>query len=223
MQHSPRFLNYTTDRVRRHQRLKVAEERIIPTRWDQTNAVAVAATLLNSSAQTISEILQVRRFCGRAPTSKCSIVVSKLDRLSQDVAFVSGLMAQRVPFIVAELGRDADPFMLHLYAALAEKERRLISARTKAALAAKKAGGSRLGNPRNLDFAGSSGRAAQARAADEFALGLAPVIQAVRTAGALSLASMATALNDRGVRSCRGGKWHPSSGANVLSRAGLPD
>jgi DNA invertase Pin-like site-specific DNA recombinase len=50
-------------------------------------------------------------------------------------------MAQRVPFIVAELGRDADPFMLHLYAALAEKERRLISARTKAALAAKKAGG----------------------------------------------------------------------------------
>ena len=44
-------------------------------------------------------------------------------------------MAQRVPFIVAELGRDADPFMLHLYAALAEKERRLISERTKAALA----------------------------------------------------------------------------------------
>jgi hypothetical protein len=51
----------------------------------------------------------------------------RLDRLSRDVAFVSGLMAQRVPFLVAELGRDADPFMLHLYAALAEKERRLIS------------------------------------------------------------------------------------------------
>jgi hypothetical protein len=83
-------------------------------------------------------------------------------------------------------------------AALAEKERRLISARTKAALAAKKAGGSRLGNPRNLDLAGSS-------------------------AGALSLASIATALNDRGVRSYRGGKWHSSSIANVLSRAGLPD
>jgi hypothetical protein len=46
-----------------------------------------------------------------ARKAKCSIVVSKLDRLSRDVAFVSGLMAQRVPFIVAELGRDADPFM----------------------------------------------------------------------------------------------------------------
>ena len=55
-------------------------------------------------------------------------------------------MAQRVPFMVAELGRDADPFMLHLYAALAEKERRLISERTKAALAAKKASGVKLGN-----------------------------------------------------------------------------
>src|SRR4051812_48883204 len=54
---------------------------------------------------------------------------------------ISGLMAQRVPFIVAELGADADPFMLHIYAALAEKERALISDRTRAALAQKKAQG----------------------------------------------------------------------------------
>src|SRR5258706_10031892 len=73
---------------------------------------------------------------GRA--GKCPVIVAKLDRLSRDVAFVAGLMAQRVPFIVAELGRDADPFMLHLYAALAEKERRMISERTKAALQAKR-------------------------------------------------------------------------------------
>src|SRR5256884_9976551 len=85
-----------------------------------------------------------------AKVAKCSVVVAKLDRLSRDVAFVAGLMAQRVPFIVAELGRDADPFMLHLYAALAEKERRLISERTRGALAAKKAAGARLGNPHNL-------------------------------------------------------------------------
>jgi DNA invertase Pin-like site-specific DNA recombinase len=49
-----------------------------------------------------------------------AVLVAKLDRLSRDVAFIAGLMAQRVPFIVAELGADADPFMLHLYAALAE-------------------------------------------------------------------------------------------------------
>src|SRR3982074_2268340 len=102
-----------------------------------------------------------------AKASKCSVVVAKLDRLSRDVAFVAGLMAQRVPFIVAELGRDADPFMLHLYAALAEKERRLISERTKAALAAKKAMGVTLGNPHNLCIAGSIGRIAQGHVAAE--------------------------------------------------------
>jgi DNA invertase Pin-like site-specific DNA recombinase len=72
--------------------------------------------------------------------------VAKLDRLSRDVAFIAGLMAQRVAFIVAEPVADADPFTLHLYAALAEKERRLISERTKAAMAARKAHGARLGN-----------------------------------------------------------------------------
>jgi DNA invertase Pin-like site-specific DNA recombinase len=80
-----------------------------------------------------------------ARRAKCPVVLAKLDRLSRDVAFISGLMAQRVPFIVAELGADADPFMLHLYAALAEKERRLISERTRSALFGRKASGTKLG------------------------------------------------------------------------------
>jgi DNA invertase Pin-like site-specific DNA recombinase len=93
------------------------------------------------------------------------VIVAKLDRLSRDVAFIAGLMAQRVPFIVAELGPDADPFMLHVYAALAEKERALISARTKAALQAKKATGAKLGNRTNLEEVRKLGAAANAQAA----------------------------------------------------------
>jgi len=115
-----------------------------------------------------------------ARSARCSVLVSKLDRLSRDVAFVSGLMAQRVPFIVAELGRDADPFMLHLYAALAEKERRLISDRTKAALAAKKAAGGKRGNPRDLAGAGALGRRTQTAAADVFVVGLLPLVRAIQ-------------------------------------------
>jgi DNA invertase Pin-like site-specific DNA recombinase len=65
------------------------------------------------------------------------------------VAFIAGLMTRRVPFIVAELGSDADPFMLHLYAALAEKERRLIAERTRSALAVRKAQGVKLGTLRS--------------------------------------------------------------------------
>jgi DNA invertase Pin-like site-specific DNA recombinase len=79
---------------------------------------------------------------------KCPVTVAKLDRLSRDVHFISGLMAHRVPFIVAELGADVDPFVLHLFAALAQKERALISQRTREALKAAKARGVRLGNPK---------------------------------------------------------------------------
>jgi DNA invertase Pin-like site-specific DNA recombinase len=78
---------------------------------------------------------------------KAPMIVSKLDRLGRDVHFISGLMVERVPFIVTELGVDTDPFMLHIYAALAQKERALISARTKAALKAAKARGVKLGSP----------------------------------------------------------------------------
>ena len=78
-------------------------------------------------------------------------------------------MAQRVPFLVAELGLDADPFMLHLYAALAGKERRLIADRTKAALTARKVRGTKLGNPTNAPTAAALGRDVQVCEADRFA------------------------------------------------------
>lgn len=104
-----------------------------------------------------------------ARKAKCPVIVAKLDRLSRDVAFIAGLMAQRVPFIVAELGADADPFMLHLYAALAEKERRLISDRTRAALAARKANGSKLGNSVNAAAAAAKGREVSLAEAERFA------------------------------------------------------
>ena len=154
-----------------------------------------------------------------ARTAKCSVVVSKLDRLSRDVAFVSGLMAQRVPFIVAELGRDADPFMLHLYAALAEKERRLISERTKAALAVRKASGSRLGNPSNIADAGSTGRASLIAAANEYARSLLPLLRTLRNEGTVTIGAITRSLNERKIPTPRGSSWHVSSVANLLARA----
>jgi hypothetical protein len=134
------------------------------------------------------------------------------------VAFISGLMAQRVPFIVTELGRDADPFMLHLYAALAEKERRLISERTKAALAARKAQGGQLGNPRNLAEAGRLGRKVQSAVAHEFTRNVLPVIDALRGAGADTLEAISCGLNRQGVRTARGKRWYASSVLNLLAR-----
>ncbi len=76
----------------------------------------------------------------------------------------------------------------------------------------------RLGNPHNLSLAGCRGRAIQIRAANEFAQTVLPVIRAIQVAGTTSLASIADVLNERGIKSARGGKWHVSSVANVLSR-----
>ena len=81
------------------------------------------------------------------------IVVAKLDRLSRDVHFISGLMSQKIPFIVADLGPNVDPFMLHIYAALAEKERGMIAERTRAALGRCFAGSHRSPRSAGADFA----------------------------------------------------------------------
>ena len=148
---------------------------------------------------------------------KCSVVVSKLDRLSRDVAFISGVMAQRVPFIVAELGVDTDPFILHLFAALAEKERRVISTRTRAALKQVKAKGVALGNPTNLEEAQRKGAESNRANAEEFAARVVPVIQGLQREG-MSLHQTAAELNARGVSTARGGRWHATTVRNVLSR-----
>ena len=162
----------------------------------------------------------LRQALATAKRLHCSIVVSKLDRLSRDVHFISGLMAQRVPFVVAELGADTDPFLLHIFAALAEKERALISERTKAALARKKAAGVRLGNPTSLPEAQRLGAAANAKAARDFAATVVPVINQLRQAGTSTLSGIAIELDRLGFRTARGGTWTPTQVKRVMSYAG---
>lgn len=161
---------------------------------------------------------QLAAALAQARKAKASVVVAKLDRLSRDVHFISGLMAQRVPFIVAELGADADPFMLHIYAALAEKERALIADRTRAALAQKKSQGVALGNRTNLPDASAKGADANRAAAAAFAANTLPIIRQIEASGAKGHRAIAAALNARGIRTARGGEWHATTVRNVLVR-----
>lgn len=146
-----------------------------------------------------------------ARKNKAPIIVAKLDRLSRDVHFISGLMSHKTPFIVAELGADADPFMLHLYAALAEKERAMISRRTKDALAAKKAQGVKLGGirPRGEELRGAALERAEA---------LRPIFEELSGQSARSIAD---ALNARGIETPAGGKWHGMTVKRVQQRLGM--
>ena len=108
------------------------------------------------------------------------------------------------------------PFMLHIYAALAERERRLISERTRSTLAARKAQGVKLGNRTNAAEALTNGRRSLIEEADAFAANVMPIIKSLRARGVTDLRGLASALNSRGVHTARGGEWHVSNVRNVL-------
>ena len=216
------YYRVSTERQRRSG-LGLEAQRTAIQRFALTEGLLVIGEYMEAESGKGADALdrrpQLAAALAAARAAKCPVVVAKLDRLSRDVAFVSGLMSQRIPFIVAELGADADPFMLHLYAALAEKERRLISERTRSALAAKKAAGAKLGNRRNIAEAGAIGRQTQADDADRFAASIRPMIEAIKAAGNVGLGAIAGVLNARGVRTARGGRWHASTVRNALMRS----
>ena len=151
----------------------------------------------------------------KAARLKCPVIVSKLDRLSRDVAFISGLMARGVAFIVAELGTDVDPFVLHLFAAISQKERQLISQRTSDALAPR-VGTGLLGNKTNLAEAQARGCAGNAAASTAFADRLMPLVGRLKEGG-MSLNAIATQLNASNMPTMRGGKWTAKAVSRVMA------
>ncbi len=159
-----------------------------------------------------------------ARVMRAPILVAKLDRLSRDVHFISGLMAHRVEFVVTSLGRQADPFVLHLYAALAEKERNMISERTKAGLAAAKRRGQRLGmaarTKRQRRRISALGSAASSEASLERLSGMKPLLVAA-LADERSLRAGSDWLNTNGIKSPAGGRWHAPSLLKAARRLGI--
>jgi DNA invertase Pin-like site-specific DNA recombinase len=144
------------------------------------------------------------------------IIVAKLDRLSRDVHFISGLMAERVPFICADLGTDTDPFLLHIYAAFAERERRLISLRTKEGLARAKARGVKLGG------ANKQSKINQAKARER-AQALRPILaDIIGDRQRMSPTAIAIELNNRKVPTVtKGSSWHAMQVIRVMHRLGM--
>jgi DNA invertase Pin-like site-specific DNA recombinase len=160
----------------------------------------------------LAAAMKFARKLGKGSKARAApVIIAKLDRLSRDVHFISGLMVQRVPFIVTELGPDVDPFMLHIHAAVAEKERNRIAQRTKEALAAAKARGKQLGNP-------DIGKLRKAEA-DLNAAQLRHIIQPLRQLSAKRISIM---LNNQKVPAPRGGSWQATQVIRLLNRLDLP-
>lgn len=148
---------------------------------------------------------------------KAKLVIARLDRLSRNAAFIANMMESNVEFVAVDFP-SASRLTLHILAAVADYEREAISTRTKAALAAKKAQGVKLGGPR-LAVASIEGAKAVKAKADQFAANVLPIVQTIEASGIKTFDGIAAALNARGVRTARGGQWYGATVRNIVMRS----
>jgi len=148
------------------------------------------------------------------------LLVGKLDRLSRDLHFILSLQKSRIDFVICDLP-GCDNFTINIYGALAQRERELIAARTKAGLQAAKARGKKLGTnnlpPEMVKEASAKGAAVLKQTADDFAGRVKPVMEGLKAQG-MSLRGIAAELEKLGVKTARGGAWTASAVRNVLNR-----
>ncbi|SEJ87300.1 Site-specific DNA recombinase [Sphingobium sp. AP50] len=155
----------------------------------------------------------------RAQLTGARLIVAKLDRLARNLHFITTLMETKVRFVAADLP-DANNLTVHILAAVAEAEAKMISDRTKAALAAAKARGQRLGddgsNLRNQSVGLKRSLEVRQEAAQLRAASVRKVIVEAQGQGAASLAQIAQFLNERSIRAARGGAWTSTAVSRVM-------
>ncbi len=147
---------------------------------------------------------------------KAKLVIAKLDRLSRNVHFISGLMDAGVEFVAADMP-FANKLTVHIMAAFAQHERERISERTREALVAAKARGVKLGGPEFMK-ASRLGTAKQREQADQFAANILPLIRELQDNGVRTYREIARTLTLRGIKTARGGQWSPVHVCNILKR-----
>lgn len=179
--------------------------------WDLMGEFVEVESGKHSDRPKLAEALEACR------KHKARLVIAKLDRLSRNLAFIATLMDSGVEFVAVD-NPHANKLTVHILAAVAQHEREMISERTKAALQAAKARGKRLGNPR-LAEAAQRGVDALKAGADQFAANVLPIIRDLQKAGTRSANAIALKLNERGVKTARGGKWTHVQVGMVLARA----
>ena len=184
-----------------------AQERAIQNYLASEGGEAIA-TYTDFESGKLNTRANLEKAIQHARKAKATLLVAKLDRLSRRVSFIASMMERKVSFRVAEMPH-ADSFQLHIWAAMAEAERKAISNRTKAALAAVKAKGTKLGCPLNGD------RAAEAL---QRARELAPKLAAMEAAGIASANAQARQLNSEKVSTPNGGAWTPAAIIRVRAR-----
>jgi DNA invertase Pin-like site-specific DNA recombinase len=179
-------------------------------RFCKAEGFALTSTYVETESGADDNRPELNKALAEAKRLKCPLMVSKLDRLSRDTHFITGLMKHRTSIVVTELGETVEPFVLQLMAVVAEQERRLVSRRTKDALARAKARGVQLGGYRHD---GSTSKAE----AMERAEALRPILNEL--AGKTTRA-IAAELNARGIKTAQGKPWTSVQVLRVRARLG---
>jgi DNA invertase Pin-like site-specific DNA recombinase len=183
--------------------------------WRLVAEVVEVESGKRSDRPKLAEALRLCRLHG------ATLIIARIDRLARNVHFVSSLMESGVEFVAVDFPQ-ANRLTVHILAAVAEHEAKTISDRTKAALAASKARGTKLGGYRGvkIDDAARAASATKRKAiADSRAADLQPIITDLRDAGVVSLGGIAKALTARGIPTARGGRqWVEVQVSRVLSR-----
>jgi DNA invertase Pin-like site-specific DNA recombinase len=160
------------------------------------------------------ELAKAKALCKKR---KATLVIAKLDRLARNVHFVSGLQEGKIKFVCCD-NPHANELTINILAAVAQQEAKDISIRTKAALAALKAQGRKLGGPDPATSA-ALGRAVRTAKADEFAAKMRPMIEAIRGRGVTTLQGIADELTrQRWTTPTGGDTWTPNTVAKVMAR-----
>ena len=214
------YLRVSTDRQGRsglglEAQRKAVEDFLNGGRWQLLAEFVEVESGKREDRPKLAEALALCRLHG------ATLVIAKLDRLSRDAHFLLGLQKAEVRFVAADMP-EANEMVVGIMAVVAQAERKMISARTKAALAAAKARGKVLGRPENLrnqDAGRERGRARRTAIADARAADLRPIIMDVRASGVPSLRTIAAGLNQRGIPTARGGIWSAVQVKRVLDRA----
>lgn len=164
---------------------------------------------------------QLRKALHLAKVTGATLLIAKLDRLSRDAHFLLGLQKAGVRFVAADMP-NANEMTVGILAVVAQHERKMISDRTKAALAAAKDRGVKLGSPKGAEHLRGRGNAEAVSTvkanAQAKALELRPILEDVQAGGCTSVRAMADELNRRGILTPRGGQWHPTSVARLVKR-----
>ncbi|QRM29558.1 recombinase family protein [Microvirga sp. VF16] len=147
---------------------------------------------------------------------KATLVIAKMDRLSRDLAFIANLMKSGVEFVACD-NPHANKLTIHILAAVAEHERDMIAKRTSEALQALKRSGKRLGSP-EIEKAQAKSREVRTVKADQFAANVLPVIEKLKAQGFTTLRAIASELNERNVKTSRGGEWSAKQVQLVIER-----